>query len=186
MQRFRFNARRGFSMLELVIVVAIMLAISAYAIPNVISAIGDYKLKNTMSQVAGICQQQRMLAVRTNATIQVTSVTITGALPKNLSRVTSGAPVLDTTNLSNYGVTTYQAESQDSSYLAQFNARGLPCVGALSACSNIDPTSGKQVGFLIYFKMDKALGGSGWGAITITPAGRINSWFYSGSTYQKM
>ena len=185
MQKLKVRDWRGFSLLELVIVVAIMLAISAYAIPNVISAIGDYKLKNTMSQVAGICQQQRMVAVRTNATVQVTSTTVAGLLPKGVSRVTSGAPTLDTTSyLSSYGVTNYQAQDQSSTYAAQFNSRGLPCAGLLTACSNWDGT--KQVGFLIYFKMDKTLGGSGWGAITITPAGRINTWFYSGSSYQKI
>lgn len=186
MQKLKVRDWRGFSLLELVIVVAIILAISAYAIPNVISAIGDYKLKNTMSQVAGICQQQRMVAVRTNATLQVTSTNVAGLLPKGVSRVTSGAPTLDTTSyLSSYGVTNYQAQDQSSTYAAQFNSRGLPCVTNGSACSNID-SSGKQVGFLIYFKMDKTLGGSGWGAITITPAGRINTWFYDGSSYEKI
>ena len=179
MQRHQFQARRGFTMLELVVVVAIILAISAYAIPNLLSAAADYKLKNTMAQVAGILQQQRIQAVRTNATAQVTSTTITSALPKGVSRVTSGAPNFDTSSLSSY-----VAQSQNSTTIAQFNARGLPCATSGSACSNWDGT--KQVGFLIYFKMDKTLGGSGWGAITITPAGRINTWFYSGSRYQKM
>lgn len=185
MQKYKMRTRRGFSLLELVIVVAIILAISAYAIPNVISAMGDYKLRSTMGQVAGICQQQRIVAVRTNATVPVTSANLTGVLPKGLSRVTSGAPTLDTTNLSSYGISNYQTQAQDSTNLAQFNARGLPCVTNGNACSNIDST-GKQVGFLIYFKMDKTMGGSGWGAITITPAGRMNTWFYKGSSYEKL
>ncbi len=171
-------------MLELVVVVAIILAISAYAIPNVITAIGNYKLKNTMSQVAGICQQQRMQAVRSNSTVQIGSTAIASALPQGVTRVTSGAPTLDTSNLSSYGLSNYVAQNQDTNVIAKFNARGLPCFGNAGACSNLAGTT--PVGYLIYFKMDKTLGGSRWGAITITPAGRINTWFYSGTSYEKM
>ncbi len=182
MQRLKSQARRGFSLLELVVVVAIILAISAYAIPNVITAIGNYKLKNTMSQVAGICQQQRMQAVRTNAIVQIDGTAIASALPQGITRVTSGAPALDTSNLSSYGLSNYVAQNQDTNVIAKFNARGLPCAG--TPCSNLVGTT--QVGYLIYFKMEKTLGGSRWGAITITPAGRINTWFYSGTSYEKM
>lgn len=183
MQRLKLEGRRGFTLLELVVVVAIMLAIAAYAVPNVLRAMADYKLKNTMMQVAAICQQQRMLAVRTNSTVQVNSATIASALPRGVTAFASGAPTLDPTTFS--GSSAYRPEA--ATVPVQFNARGLPCVGTLSACSNWDTSSGgKQVGFLVYFKMDKTMGGTGWGAITIMPAGRINIWFYAGSSYEKM
>ncbi len=184
MKTFKVERRRGFTLLELVVVVAIMLAIAAYAVPNVLRAMADYKLKNTMMQVAAICQQQRMQAVRTNSTVQVTGASIAGALPRgvtsSISATISGAPTLDPTTFS--GSNAYQPEA--STVSVQYNARGLPCAGTASACSNWD--GAKQVGFLIYFKMDKTMGGTGWGAITITPAGRINTWFYSGTSYEKM
>ncbi|MDT8066681.1 MAG: prepilin-type N-terminal cleavage/methylation domain-containing protein [Terriglobia bacterium] len=183
MQKFEVEGRRGFTLLELVVVVAIMLAIAAYAIPNVLRAMADYKLKNTMMQVAAICQQQRMQAVRTNSTLQVNSAALASALPRGVTAFATGAPTLDPSTFS--GSSAYEPEV--ATVPVQFNSRGLPCVGTASACSNWD-TSGKgqQVGFLIYFKMDKTMGGTGWGAITIMPAGRINTWFYDGASYEKM
>ncbi len=183
MRRFHLKARHGFSLLELVVVVAIMLAIAAYAIPNLLSAIGDYKLRNTMSQVAAICQQRRIQAVRANSTVVIDGAVIANALPRgvtsSLPSTISGAPNFNTNALANYN-------AQAQSVPVQFNARGLPCVGIATACSNWDTANNEQVGFLIYFKMDKTLGGSGYGAITITPAGRIRTWFYTASAYAEL
>ncbi len=198
MRREGIRNRRGFSLVELLVVVAIMLAIAAYAMPNMLSAISDYRLKNTMSQVVGLYQQQRIEAVRGNTVrTSPTATTVSGGtalyidrnengsydageplvvFPNKIGIATSGAPTMNTSLLG--------YNPQPLTTPIRFNARGLPCLGT-SPCANPDTSSGsaKPVGFVIYFKNDKSFGQTGWGAITITPAGRIKSWFYSGSTY---
>ena len=204
MRRTRLDERRGFSLVELIIVMAIMLAIAAYAIPSTLSAISDYRLKNTMTQVAGLYQQQRIRAVQTNKVVtspaattinnrQVVYIDLNGnsqynagepmiEFPNKIQVVTSGAPTLSTSSLTSYSALTWI-----STYVT-FNARGLPCLGTSNPCPNLDSsvTPPKQIGFLIYFKNNKSFGQTGWGEVTITPAGRINTWAYNGSSYSKM
>ena len=185
-------------------VIAIMLAIAAIALPRFITAVSDYQLKSSMVQVAGMLQQQRMKAVTLNTTLQVQQSTkdngrtyawvdLAGGtaayaipdpmveLPKNISIPTSGYPGNATTGLS------YTPQTVSTAVI-KFNARGLPCVGTGGACSNIITSGGstQQVGFVLYFKNDKTFGVSSWGAVTITPAGRIRTWFYNGSAYSPM
>ena len=204
MSRLGNGTRRGFSLVELIMVMAIMLAVAAIAIPKFVTAVSDYRLKSSMAQAAGMLQQQRMHAVRLNTTLQLSRgtkdngrtygwVDLAGGtadyvapdpyveLPKNISVVSSGYPGDATSGLS------YTAQNVSTAVI-KFNARGLPCVGTGGACSNVVTVAGspQQVGFVIYFKNDKSFGVSGWGAITITPAGRIRSWFYNGSSYSPM
>jgi prepilin-type N-terminal cleavage/methylation domain-containing protein len=200
----KLTDRSGFSLLEIVIVLAIMLVIAAYALPNVMSAISDYRLRNTISQVGALYQQQRMVGVQTNSVATIPdAATVNGRtiayidrnnnsqydggepmveFPNKISVVKSGAPTF-ASSLVNY------TPQLQSTYIVRFNARGLPCLGTPPApCVNLDisTTPPKPIGFLIYFKNDKSFGQTGWGAITITPGGRIKTWFYNGSTYEAM
>jgi hypothetical protein len=59
--------------------------------------------------------------------------------------------------------------------LPSFNARGLPCVFDAGNCTNH--------GFLYYFKDTSMAGGQGWAALSITPAGRIKKWYWSGQEW---
>ncbi|MGE5111430.1 MAG: Tfp pilus assembly protein FimT/FimU [Acidobacteriaceae bacterium] len=210
MRRTELEEQRGFSLVELVIVMAIMLAIAAYAIPSTLSAISDYRLKNTMTQVAGLFQQQRIQAVRLNSVVTSPQAqTINGRtvrwfdtpststathtdnqydagepmieFPNKIQIATSGAPTLSAS------VAGFSAQSTTTAI--KFNARGLPCI-VTTTCVNLDtttnPSTPKQIGFLIYFKNNKSFGQTGWGAVTISPSGRINTWVYNGSSYSKM
>jgi len=197
MRRNSRDRRSGFTLLELVMVIAIMLAVAAYAIPTFLSAVSDYRLKNTMSQVAGLLQQQRMTSVRLNTTYWLQSTTSNGRtiawfepssgngqwdsgepmieFPSNVTLPSSGFP--GTTAL--YTAASINPETPGTT--VQFNARGLPCIG--SPCSNYDTTNSKSVGFVIYFQGTSNYGRNMWGAVTITPAGRVRTWFWNGSAY---
>jgi hypothetical protein len=56
-----------------------------------------------------------------------------------------------------------------------FNSRGLPCSYSGGACTNS--------AFIQYFKDNRIGGSGGWAAISISPAGRINRWFWNGSAW---
>ena len=69
---------RGFSIMELLIVVAIVLIIAAVAIPNFQKVMAEIRLRSSASAVAGVIQQARIRSVRDNKIYSVaidTSVT---------------------------------------------------------------------------------------------------------------
>ena len=70
-RRQRDSSERGFSMVELTVVVLVVLIIAAIALPNMISAWYDIQLRGSASQVADLMQQARMLAAKNNATYSV-------------------------------------------------------------------------------------------------------------------
>jgi hypothetical protein len=57
---------------------------------------------------------------------------------------------------------------------ASFNSRGLPCAGSCNSISG---------GFVYYFSDSRPWGKPGWAAISITPAGRIKVWTWSGTAW---
>ena len=66
---FRVRTRgrnRGFSMIELMIVLVISLVVAAFALPNISGAITTMRLRSAMSSIAGILQETRILAVKNN------------------------------------------------------------------------------------------------------------------------
>src|SRR5947209_17591745 len=58
--------QRGFSLLELLIVVAIIVAVSAFAIPKFQDALADIRLRANANSLSSLLQQARMQAVKTN------------------------------------------------------------------------------------------------------------------------
>ena len=63
MQRVR---SRGFSIIEILIVVFIVLVIGAIAIPNVLLAVSNIRLRSSAGDLAGLMQQARILAAKNN------------------------------------------------------------------------------------------------------------------------
>jgi Tfp pilus assembly protein FimT len=194
----------GFSLLELIIVVAIMFVIAAMVAPTMMSAIADYKLKGAASDIATLIQRLRTESVRTNQALilrygtepggkQTVYIDLPGGtanthdglepmivLPTNITLQTSGFPGNATTGLTPTG----QAFSVVwNTGPAQFNARGLPCVTISGICRNTDTNNIAQ-GFVYYLRGNRPFGAAAWAAVTVTPAGRVHSYLYSGSSYQ--
>lgn len=62
---------RGFSMVELVIVLAVIMVITAVSLPYFFQAFGTYQLNDAATQVAGILKFTRFQAIRTNAPVSM-------------------------------------------------------------------------------------------------------------------
>ena len=75
----RQNGESGFSMVELLIVVVIILVIAALAIPNMTQAITTFRLRGSISSLAGILQEARIIAVKQNMITKTELGTISGA-----------------------------------------------------------------------------------------------------------
>ena len=200
----------GFSLLELLIVMAIIMVVAAMAMPSIMNSINNIRLRGSAGDLAGLLQQCRQAALHDNKYYTVKPATVTGAqaayvdlnyngtfdnvapnpepliqFPQSVAVVSSGAP--NTANLISQCCSTFTP--QTASTLPSFNSRGLPCVGtsnpppANSLC-NIRDAGGNTVGFVYYMSQTRAFGAVGWAAVTVTPAARIRVWTYSGSTWQ--
>ncbi len=180
------SAQHGFSMLELIIVVVIALVVGAIAIPGILNASQNFKLRSTASSFSGLVQRCRSLAVSKNGAYSVTSSTSSGVTTLSVSSTdvlvlpqgfavdsTGGGFSTSSLNLP-ASVTT-----PVTSVLPQFNARGLPCFVSSGVCRT-DITKM----YITYLRQDRPTGGTGWAAITLTPAGRATVFTWNGSSWQ--
>src|SRR5437016_6765994 len=56
----------GFSLLEVMIVTAISMVLTMTAVPNMVTGIGNMRLRSSMTSLAGVLQNCRMMAVKQN------------------------------------------------------------------------------------------------------------------------
>ena len=180
---------RGFSMIELLMVVAITLVLSTIAIANIAAVVSSSRIHAGVSSMSGLFQNCRMLAVKKNKTMtaHVTTVgsgslmgyvkeaTDSSALSTADSQVKWEAPVVRMTTPTGPGApnviaTTALGYTPQTGNIS-FNSRGLPCAYASGVCTNH--------GFLYYFKDTSRAGAKGWAALSISPAGKIKKWFWN-------
>ena len=187
----------GFSLIELMIVVAIILVITVMAMPSISRAITNIRLRGALGSTAGLLQKARIEAVRTNrvqvarfsnnfsgaSVIYVDQAIALGgpAATKPMVQMPLGvAPeftvppptAFPSNTLLGYASPTPTPTSFD----VYFSQRGLPCL--YTAASGLcQPTA-----YQYYFRLASSFGDQ-WGAITITPAGRIRVWTFNGSNW---
>jgi len=184
---------KGFSILEVLITVAILLVISIIAIPNMTRVIANSRLRAGMTSMSGLFQNCRMLAVKQNKVLTahfttpsvavvafVKDATVAPTLTASDPQVTWSSPVVLVTSPSGPNAPSILLTSGVLGFTplnteASFNTRGLPCSFSGGSCSNS--------GFLYYFKDTSQTGDRGWAAISISPAGRIKRWAWSGAAW---
>jgi prepilin-type N-terminal cleavage/methylation domain-containing protein len=196
------KSQAGFTLQEIMVVVAIGLVITAMGAPVMSNAIANMKLRGSMTSVSGLLQNTRAIAVQQNVTktachfnrtttpysliyfvkngTDCTTATLATADPQiemeapinpYASPTGTGAPtVLDNT-------TQLSVISSPLTTDPSFNSRGIPCQYVTAgACTT-------NVSFVQYYKDNRIGGSGGWAAISISPAGRIRRWFWSGSAW---
>ena len=196
------RASRGFSMLELLIVVAIILIVSAMAIPVVMNSVRQMRVRATASEVAGILQTARMRAVKDNTYYHTLStLVVEGGARRTQVWVDlddDGAYDAATAGSEGEPMTLFPSsiffradgnpstdtmklayDPEDPTVTPRFNARGLPCTMNGSVCETGTP----PVAFQYYMSGPALFGGDHWAAITVSPSGRIKSWTWTGTTW---
>ncbi len=190
----KFTRQRGFTLLELMIVVAILLVISAMGIPRALDSLNSIRLHSAAQDYAELIMQVRMRAVRDNATYQAgcaspttstldactttfviqtlanvqVSSSVSAQVPSNVV-FSSTAP---STALSPGFTTASSVTAQPA-----FNGRGLPCQVSSGVC-----TVG-STGYLNYLKLTSGSATTGWAAVTVSPGGRTRVWMFDGTKW---
>ncbi len=197
-------------MIELLVVVAIILTVSAMAVPQILTQLDIYRLKSAASAVSGVLQNARMQAIKDNKYYSIRGLTapatlaqantpgvfadsigtgaafgsgngvydngeLSAALPNNVTFDTAGAhPAF------NNALVGANFNPMPVGVLPSFNSRGLPCVPAGAVCTGGALGGGAM---FAYFLRQQGVSGVHWAAITVSAAGRVKTWSYTGTTW---
>jgi prepilin-type N-terminal cleavage/methylation domain-containing protein len=189
----------GLSLFEVMVVMIVGLILTTIALPVMSNIIADLRLRSSMTSVSGLLQNTRMVAVQQNKTKTACNnptpyalvyfvkdaLLCSGATPATLDpQVQLEAPITPMGTPTGPGApgaipnTTLGLTSSPLTSDPSFNSRGLPCAystGGVCTTNNA---------FIQYFKDNRIGGSGGWSAISISPAGRINRWFWTGSAWK--
>ena len=189
----------GFSLQELMIAVAIGLVLTASGIPVMNNAIANMRLRSSMSTVSGLLQNCRTLAVQSNKiktarhfnrttapnalVYYIKTASDLSAFSTSDPQVEMEAPITPWPDDTSSGTappstvsSTVLGFSSPRTDDPSFNPQGIPCYYSGGTCAT-------NTGFIRYFKDNRISGSGGWAAISITPAGRVKRWFWTGSTW---
>jgi prepilin-type N-terminal cleavage/methylation domain-containing protein len=194
---------KGFSLVELLVVVAIIMVISAMALPNFLTGVRNMRMRSTGTQIAGLFEQARSQGIQLNANagLQVRNYVDAGGRTNfyvdisgdNSYTATEPLVVLPTgytvpanppagMNLKfpgNLAPSVLGAETEGTAAGTRlaFNARGLPCTG--TPCSAFVGNAAGSGGYVTYFT-----DGVGTGAVAIYKTGRIKVYVWDGAAYE--
>ena len=179
------RASRGFSLIELLVALAVALVLAAIAIPNIMSTYSQYRLGVQATLIANQLDLLRMTAVRKNTTLKLLSTTPSGSNNTVLYIDVKKNNVLDSEDpqvwlpadmqISN-GLTTAPAGMPDSTSMGAPYATtlNLPTTGSISFLSNGTISGGSGPYFIVIgYTADTKYG---FRAITVTPMGEIKVW----------
>lgn len=180
---------QGFTLLEVMIVLAVTLILGALAVPKIMATFNDMRLRYVATNLSGLLQSARIQAVRRNTFYSI------------LPGVQAGGPIyyIDKPNAGGYvagdlmvpidpAVTVTQgpitAAPNSAAFLASlnfavdpaadppsFSARGLPCIGAAAACPQVPGQ-----GFVMFMSRARGSGNTPWLAVVVNPSGHIQIW----------
>lgn len=188
----------GFSLIELVIVVAIMLILAAITGPSVMQAVRAARLRSAGADLAGLMQDARIMAAKSNTIIAIQYTTINGLRAAYVdtngdNTYTAGKPVVVFTQ----GVTpapgaptgspsayTLAADTSgttpyDNTNVLAFSPRGLPCNYVSTATPPTPPCQTPATSYFVYYLNSP----NGWVAVVVTRAGRTKVSTWNGSAW---
>lgn len=216
-QRFQ----QGVSLLELVVVIAIVLVLAGITAPKILNMVQVQRIQSTTRSYASFLQQCRYQAehdgqwyevlldqgdpsvaiafldvagtgvrTRTDPQIQIPApVTVPDPINAAIPAGFGNANLLGATPFTVDTTPATWNQTQQTPGLA-FNERGLPCqrqtvAGPCTNSTQINAPGGGLVAaptaWITYFEEPVSGGAFLYGAVTVTPAGRIRAWTYQSS-----
>src|ERR1700686_2422732 len=180
---------RGFTLLELMIVLAVISVLGALTVPKMMTVVNDISLRYAASDLSGILQSARMQAVRTNISQAVMQGALAGGTPiYYVDRPGRAYAAGDLILPLNPNVTVWQGAGSgaptEAAFRAglnftidpaadppSFSARGLPCILNGGVCN---PILGQ--GFVVFISKPGYLGDIAWAAVVVNPSAHIQIW----------
>jgi prepilin-type N-terminal cleavage/methylation domain-containing protein len=192
----RFTASSGFSLIELLVVMAVMLVVAAFAVPSLTNTMDAYRVRSAMNDISGLTQRCRVQSLRKNTSERMYVKTTGGMVQLFCQDIATGTGVVQSTDpqislLKQFSIPgtptggptqltgTTMWGSANAAFAVDsdpyFSSRGLPCaaVGVGTACSTI-------TGYVYYVKYTTR-NSARWAALSISPAGRVQNWFWNGT-----
>jgi prepilin-type N-terminal cleavage/methylation domain-containing protein len=190
------HTNRGFTLLEMIIVLAIMMILAAITVPRFLNIVSDINLRYVATNYSGLLQSARIQSVRKNDFYGIAPTTLaTGGnayfvhVHALSTSYTVGDPLLPVgarigvhagTGSGAPGEATLTCGTSctfaTSSSFPFFNARGLPCTVSGSVC-----TQAPGVGYLTVLSTTSLTGNVSWAAVIVTGGGRIQIWSSDGA-----
>jgi Tfp pilus assembly protein FimT len=199
----RRKRRDGFSTIELMVVIFVILVAGAIAIPNAIRSWYNMELRATASEVSDFMQRARIMAAKNNAyytlcyqttngvqKVYLTQVVLTSTTTCTYTQGTSieidlarhitastAAPSGSNPSAFTLSTDTTSGTPYDNATTLAFSPRGLPCKFDTSAQACSTPSS---TYFVYYFQADSS---RGYAAVLVTKAGRTRAYTWNGSSW---
>lgn len=208
MRREKTKSQSGFSMIELMVVMLVMLIVAGYAVPNILTFIHMARLRGSASDYASVLQAGRIRSVQDNkfystyiiagppqqayVDVQANGGTSVDAGDPSIVISDEVAPIAeggapDTTNLKGQFLPSGATAPNDGSAApVVFSPRGLPCTSATATITGGTAGTvclGAGTSFWAFFQDTIT---SNWEAVTVSPAGRIQKWQHAGSGWSKL
>lgn len=190
---------RGFSLLELMIVMAISITVVAMAMPSFMNAFYNIRLKSAASNLSGLMQRTRLQAARQNATYTIGFVTTVSpqqafidlnnngtrdagetviTFPGSIAMNTTGAPAGAGAPPAYVLVGDTAGTTFTNTTTLGYSPRGLPCAYAAGVCATPAP------GYFVYYIQDQRAGTSGWAGVVVSRSGRTKPIVWNGAAWQ--
>lgn len=192
------NSLTGFSTIELLVVMFIVLTTAGFVVPGLMQSVYNTQLRNSASEVSDLMQQAKILSAKNNGTYPLRYQVVNGyqrvfidfnnngvldgnepviALGNQVFAA-AGAPSGSNGQPTPYKLTTDTSSGTpcDNTCTLAYSPRGLPCnYSTPPTCSTPAATY-----FVYYFTSSRT---QGWAAVLVTKTGRSKSLSWNGNSW---
>lgn len=181
---------QGFSLLEVLIALAVVIILTGIALPRVLNTVSDISLGYSATNLSGLLQSARIQAVRRNTFYTIDQAVLPSGDPGYYIDVPKaglyavGDPQLPFSTQVTVHPGIGSGAPNEAGFIGglnftvnpgadnpSFNARGLPCILAGNSC----PQAPGQ-GFVLFLSKPAFMGNVSWTSIVINPSGRVQIW----------
>jgi prepilin-type N-terminal cleavage/methylation domain-containing protein len=195
------KTNRGFSLVELIIVVAIIMVIAALAIPVLVNTVAKIRLRAAAGELSGLMQEARILAAKKNTVYDIKFTTVTGIQTAYVDANLNGAyDAGEPITVFNGAITPASgppsgSAGQPPAYVLSgdsstgtpfdnrntvaFSPRGLPCNYDISTTPATCATPAASY-FVIYLRGQTA---DAWAGVVVTKGGRTKVIMWDGTQW---